>query len=316
MNKFAIVSLLAAGSVLSNVLPAVAQQKKKAAPAAKTAAKPAAKVKSKPAAPGFTKFQGMEYKIVKDVPGTNAKMGDIIEFHLIAMCDTYTLSNTRVQQNGKPAATPVQEAKTPGEFSALFPKLSAGDSVLINVSCDTLLSTIPADRQQGLPPWLKKGNMIVVNLSIVSVKSKEQYEAEQKIEMEKTLKEEDKNMQEYFAKNNLKPTKTASGLYYTITKEGTGDQIKSGQTVSMHYTGKLLNGSTFDSNQEPAKPFEFPVGQGRVIKGWDEGVVLLKKGTKASFYIPSGMAYGPQSPTPAIPPNSPLVFDVEVLDVK
>lgn len=130
---------------------------------------------------------------------------------------------------------------------------------------------------------------------------------------------DDKLMQEYFAKNNIKATKTASGLYYTISQKGLGPLAKAGKKVTMNYTGKTLDGQLFDSNVDPkfnhVSPFSFTLGAGQVIKGWDEGVQLLQIGSKGSFYIPSGMAYGAQSPTPAIKPNSVLIFDVEVVGI-
>ena len=114
--------------------------------------------------------------------------------------------------------------------------------------------------------------------------------------------------------------KTASGLYYIVDKDGTGEQVKAGQTISVNYTGKTLDVQTFDSNIDPkfshTDPLKFPVGQGQVIPGWDEGMMLLKKGSKARLFIPSPLAYGAQSPGPGIPANSVLMFDVEVLGVE
>jgi FKBP-type peptidyl-prolyl cis-trans isomerase FkpA len=129
-------------------------------------------------------------------------------------------------------------------------------------------------------------------------------------------------LQDYFAKNNIKAQKTASGLYYTIQKPGSGAQIEKGQTVSMKYTGKTLEGKAFDSNVDTAvghhgtAPLTFPVGMGQMIPGVDEGVGLLKKGAKATLYLPSPIAYGAQSPSPNIAPNSVLIFEVDITDVK
>lgn len=108
---------------------------------------------------------------------------------------------------------------------------------------------------------------------------------------------------------------TESGLMYIIEKEGNGTFAKTGQTVSVHYTGTLTNGEKFDSSLDRETPFEFPVGAGRVIKGWDEGIPLASVGGKIKLIIPSWMAYGPNA-RPGIPANSHLIFDVEMLDVK
>ncbi|MCW3122414.1 MAG: hypothetical protein JWQ38_1906 [Flavipsychrobacter sp.] len=131
---------------------------------------------------------------------------------------------------------------------------------------------------------------------------------------------DDKLLQAYFAKNSIKASKTPSGLYYTISKQGTGPTAKPGKKVTMNYTGKTMDGKTFDSNQDPkfnhVQPFPFVLGQGQVIKGWDEGIQLLQKGSKGTLFIPSGMGYGPSGMGGAIPPNAVLIFDVEVLDIE
>ena len=267
----------------------------------------------------FKKVKGIEYSIVKDVPGKNAEVGDMIEFHILAKCDTQVLGDSRRDNAGKPVMMPVQETKESAQFQSVFPFLSAGDSAIVTISCDTMLKNIPPNQQQ-LPPWLKKGNKVTIYISMVSVKSKADADKEAKEKSAKQVTEDDKALQDYFAKNNLKPTKTASGLYYTVAKEGAGAAITAGQMVSMNYTGKLLNGTTFDSNLDSAfhhkQAFEFPVGTHQVIPGWDEGVMLLKKGAKATFYVVSSLAYGDRPAGPLVPANSTLIFDVEVVDVK
>jgi len=109
--------------------------------------------------------------------------------------------------------------------------------------------------------------------------------------------------------------KTKSGLQIKITHEGNGDYPKDGDNVSVHYTGKLLDGTVFDSSVSRGQPFTFELGAGRVIKGWDEGIKYLKKGGKASLIIPSELAYGKRN-MGSIPPNSVLIFDVELIDIK
>lgn len=110
--------------------------------------------------------------------------------------------------------------------------------------------------------------------------------------------------------------KTATGLMYKITQEGTGDKPSVGQTVSVHYTGKLLDGTVFDSSYKRGDPLDFPIGKGQVIAGWDEGILLLSKGGKATLVIPSDLAYGSQGAGGVIPPNATLVFEVELVDFK
>ena len=137
-----------------------------------------------------------------------------------------------------------------------------------------------------------------------------------KIATQRTIDE--KKLQEYFAKTHIKPLKTSFGVYYTISKEGEGNKVLAGETVSVFYTGRLLDGTVFDSNIDPSfhhtEPLIFETGKGQVIRGYDKGVQLLKKGSKATLYIPSELAYGEHSPA-GIAANSVLVFDVEILDV-
>lgn len=105
-------------------------------------------------------------------------------------------------------------------------------------------------------------------------------------------------------------------LYYVIHEPGSGPQPRLGQQVSVHYTGKLFNGTVFDSSVDRGEPITFPLGQRRVIKGWDIGIGLLHEGAKATFIIPSPLAYGERGSPPRIPTNSPLVFDVELVKVQ
>ena len=108
---------------------------------------------------------------------------------------------------------------------------------------------------------------------------------------------------------------TESGLKYTITKHGVGEMPTRGKSVRVHYTGKLLNGQVFDSSGN-GRPFDFVLGVGQVIAGWDEGIALLKVGDCATFTIPSMLAYGEHGAGPLIGPNTDLVFEVELMSFK
>ncbi len=109
---------------------------------------------------------------------------------------------------------------------------------------------------------------------------------------------------------------TASGLTYIITQRGTGVMLKNGDNVIINYTGLLTDGTKFDSSLDGGKPFSFPLGAGRVIQGWDEGVGKLHVGDRAILYIPPSLGYGADGAGDAIPPNAKLIFIVEVLGVK
>ncbi|MCF6280304.1 MAG: peptidylprolyl isomerase [Flavobacteriaceae bacterium] len=110
--------------------------------------------------------------------------------------------------------------------------------------------------------------------------------------------------------------KTKSGLRYKVLQNGNGKQATKGALVSVHYKGQLLDGTVFDSSYKRKQPIDFNIGLGQVIAGWDEGIQLLKVGDKARFVIPSHLAYGSQGAGGVIPPDAPLIFDVELMDVK
>ncbi len=110
--------------------------------------------------------------------------------------------------------------------------------------------------------------------------------------------------------------KTESGLRYQFIQRGEGKKAENGKTVSVHYTGQLPDGKVFDSSYPRKKPIEFPLGQGNVIEGWDEGIALLQVGDKARFVIPAHLGYGSRGAGGVIPPNATLIFDVELMDVK
>jgi peptidylprolyl isomerase len=109
---------------------------------------------------------------------------------------------------------------------------------------------------------------------------------------------------------------TESGLRMIVHKEGNGEKPSAGQTVSVHYTGLLETGKKFDSSHDRGSPISFPLGQGRVIKGWDEAIALMSKGEKRTLIIPPELGYGERGAGGAIPPNATLIFEVELVDFK
>ncbi|KAK6021753.1 GMP synthase domain protein, partial [Ostertagia ostertagi] len=203
-----------------------------------------------------------------------------------------------------------------GDVSEGFMMLTAGDTASFRVSADSMQKV-----GMMLPEWVEKGKNVKIqfDVKVVNVQTQAEMQAEAQTKAAAQIGIDDKLLQDYFAKNNIKATKTASGLYYKIDKPGSGPTAAAGQSVTMEYTGKTMDGTKFDSNVDPqfqhVQPFTFVLGQGQVIRGWDEGIALMNKGAKGTLYIPSPMAYGAQSPSPAIPANSVLIFDVEVKDI-
>lgn len=140
----------------------------------------------------------------------------------------------------------------------------------------------------------------------------------EKIEAEKKRKEEEFTANQQKMAEELKAGMqvTASGLYYKITKTTDGKSPVAGDEVSVHYSGKLVDGTEFDSSFKRNQPLEFSVGIGQVIRGWDEGLMLMKEGETATFLIPSELGYGARGAGGVIPPNAWLVFDVEFIKIK
>ena len=126
--------------------------------------------------------------------------------------------------------------------------------------------------------------------------------------------EETEILEQYLTENNITTEPKESGLYYIETETGTGLQPQQGDTVYVHYTGKLIDGTVFDTS-EGGNPFSFELGVGYVIQGWDEGIAYMKEGGKATLIIPSQLGYGSTGAT-SIPPYSTLIFDVELVDVR
>lgn len=259
---------------------------------------------------------GLEYKIIKDEKGgISPKEGDLIALHLFVHLGDSVLMDSRKMNNNEPFEIPLMPPSYKGDWVEGLKLLTAGDSAEFLVPVDTLRKL----SQGSLPEWMKSGDKISYNVKMVSVKS--QADAKKEMEQKSVAQNQidDKLMQEYFAKNNISPMKTASGIYYVIAKEGAGATPTQGQKVTVNYTGKTLDGVTFDSNVDPnfqhVQPFTFTIGKGEVIPGWDEGIALLKKGGKATLFIPSSLAYGPAAQG-NIAANSVLMFDVEMTNIQ
>jgi FKBP-type peptidyl-prolyl cis-trans isomerase len=260
---------------------------------------------------------GLDAKWVTHGTGTvSPKVGDIIEARLIFKMGDSTMLSTDVKNNNKPISQPLDAPAFKADVSYGLTKMKAGDSVVFRVKIDTLM----AFTHQPLPTWMKSGEYVSWEIKLESVKTKAQMQAEMAEKNKGQNDIDDKKIQAYFASHKVKNAKkTASGIYYVINKQGTGAHPKEGQKVIVDYTGKNLKDEKFDSNVDPAfnhvGPFDFTLGQ-RVIEGWNQAVPLMNKGMKATFYIPSSLAYGAQAKDGKIGANEVLIFDIELVEFK
>lgn len=152
-----------------------------------------------------------------------------------------------------------------------------------------------------------KKSIILIGISIILLSFFQSCKSDSEKELE--------TLQAYIESNNITTEPTASGLYYIETLAGTGAQATVGDIVDVHYTGTFLDGEKFDSSYDRGEPYEFTLGRGQVIKGWDEGIAYMKEGGKATLIMPSNLAYG-ASGSGSIQPYTSLIFEVELVDVK
>lgn len=267
----------------------------------------------------FHKFrQGFQKRSLVDAPGSQyPRIGDYIEFHIYSHVGDSAIFDSRAMNGDEPVPFQLSKPAFRGDLTEGLMTMTAGDSAHFLISVDKLLA---AGNQ--MLPWLEKGRgqMVTYEIGVVKVLTPAQLKAEQKAHRVRQLRIDDSLMRAYFRNHGTEGVKkTASGLYYKIHVRGSGARPAAGDSVTIAYTGRTTDERKFDSNTDSAfshpVPFGFRLNRKQVIRGWDEGIALLPKGTKATLYIPSVYAYGSQSPGPAIPPNAILIFEVEVLDI-
>lgn len=260
---------------------------------------------------------GLKYQIHDQSEGTRkGKVGDILTMHLTLMNNKDSVLRD-THKEGAPFQMLLQVPPFKGSYEEGLTMLGKGDSATFYVSADSLFTRA----MQPLPPGVQKGTDIGIAVKVVNVQSEDEYKKTQAADFEKQKGIDVKTIESYVTKNGLadKAQKTQSGVYYVVTQPAAGPTPNQGDVVSVHYTGKLLDGKVFDGSrinpQAQGRPLQFPIGVGQVIPGWDEGIMKLHKGEKATLVIPSVMAYGPRG-NQGIPPNSVLVFDVELVDIQ
>ena len=202
-------------------------------------------------------------------------------------------------------------------FLNVISNLKVGDSVFFQLSLDQFFGYIPGANY----PDSLGSELMSFYTGVQDIMTKEEFENYQREQFEKMKMNDDQQLSidlelidNYLKENNINAAKTESGLRYVVEKKGEGRLAAPGDNVSVHYTGMLLNGEVFDSSLNRGEPLSFTLGQGMVIKGWDEGITYFNKGAKGIIYIPSGLGYGSRGAGGTIPPNAILVFEIELVD--
>ncbi len=262
----------------------------------------------------------------KSDTGRQIQVGDIITMSMIYSVDQDTvLLNTH--EGGVPVKMRADSAKYTGDMLGSFIGMRVGDSVSIIVNADTFF--IKSAGAPESPGFVDSASMLYFDIKILDAMTEEQLMAEQQRQNAELASEEMAKLQEYLQANNITEEPTASGLIFISKKKGNGKKAEAGQQVRVNYEGRLLNGTYFDSSVEEValeqgihnpgrtyEPFQFTLGQGQVIRGWDEGIAMLSEGGKATLIIPSSIGYG-ANPRPGgvIKPFNTLIFEVELVEV-
>lgn len=290
----------------------------------------------------YTSENGLTYKIFEQQEGgeyenrgeiaaddtTGAKIGQVVTMHMsYKNAEDSLLFDSREQ--GMPIMIPVMEPTFKGSLENALMLMHPGDSGVFKINADSLFAKTFG---QPLPPFIKSGSQLTFFIKAEKIQSREQAMVDQQkmmeeqmqqaqVRAEKQLQVDDQKIQDYLKDKNLgEAQKTESGVYYVVTQPGKGPQASAGDQVTVHYTLTHLDGKELESSRNNPmnnnQPFKFTLGQGQVIKGWDDAIQQLKKGSKATLIVPSPLAYGEQARGPEMPANSILRFDIELMDVE
>ena len=259
----------------------------------------------------------------------SSRVGQVLLIFIQYRTDRDSLLMDSRQMRPEPLPVVLGPNLPTGSIEEAMSRLLPGDSALFRFNADTAFAK---SLRQPVPPFIKRaGNALRLTVVAKELLTPEQMEARQKAmldEQQRKLKaraakqtvQDEALIQAYIKKNKLtaKAKKTVGGTWYVITARGKGALPKAGQTVSVKYRGTVLaTGKEFDSTARHGDaPFDFVLGQGQVIKGWDQGLAVLPQGSKAILLIPSGLGYAERGAGGDIPPNAVLRFDVELVSVK
>jgi FKBP-type peptidyl-prolyl cis-trans isomerase len=262
---------------------------------------------------GFEKSEtGLLYKFhYRSDDTATAKEGDFIEIDLVLETTDTVLFDSRQIPESDRSPIPMGPSMFRGDIFEGIAMMHPGDSATFKVVADSVWKLMY--RRDTPPPGMEAAEYVHYEIKLNNILTKEEMNRKMEARQQKFRDEEIAGRTAYLSENYPDAEPTETGLYYIRTKKGRGKTPVAGQLVKVHYTGTLLDGTQFDSS-EGRDPIEFPLGQRRVIPGWDEGIGMMKKGEKAVLIIPSELGYGTRG-SGRIPPFSTLVFEVELVDI-
>lgn len=260
---------------------------------------------------GYDKTEtGLYYKFYSDTTGDKPQIMNFIDVSVFC-----NINDTLVVMPNNRMIIPLENPLFKGDIYEGFAMMSKGDSASFIVRTDSTLFTLFG--MPVLPPNITADDIMKFEVKLNDFYEESELFLKQIAYIKEAFPEQTINaeneLDEYLKENNINVQPTLSGLYYKKTKDGNGEKPIPGSFVKVHYTGRLLDGTVFDSSVDSAEPFQFKLGVGEVIRGWDEGIQLMSKGEKGILYIPFYLAYVDRQ-AGIIPPFSTLIFEVELID--
>lgn len=248
-------------------------------------------------------------------------VGDYLKINMVVKAeavDSLIFSTKEFSElSGMPYYEPLNRAIYPGDYSDVLALMHVGDSASLKITADSFFKYML--NTDSLPSFIPKGSKIVFHIKLDSFVKHDDFptvqEANKKARDEKALLAEQNTIAEYVAKNNITVKPLPSGLYYIENEKGKGPKPETGMIASVKYKGYFLDGTLFDESPGDSA-MDVPINVARVIAGWDETLMLMNEGSKATIIVPSKLGYGATGAADVIPPFTPLLFEIEVVKIK
>ncbi len=258
-----------------------------------------------------TSETGLNYLIHVENPTEDKPLqNDIVHVNMqYAVNDSIIFSSAKLNREMKfPLMKPVFE----GDFYEGIAMMHKGDSASFLMPAERVFLDI--FKVKELPDFAKSDDLMRFDIKLIDFMSPEEFEAEQQSNRKEKIIEAENKLNDFLKKENIDVSPTETGLYFVELEKGKGNRPQKGQRVRVHYAGRLTDGLPFDDSYKRGEPYEFELGAGMVIKGWDEGIGMMNEGGRALLVIPYYLAYGERE-MGKIPAFSPLVFEVELVEV-